>query len=157
MTGPKPKPPPERFWPKVQGGGVDECWLWQGTKGSRGHGRFYVAPNQFTGAHRFAYEQLIGPVPDGLVLDHLCLTPPCVNPWHLDPVTSAVNTRRAADLITVCPRGHEYDEANTQVDGRGFRHCRACRRYLARVRRSPQTPTPDAPVAQHQPNPKGKQ
>jgi hypothetical protein len=77
-------------------------------------------------AHRFAYEELVGPIPEGLTLDHLCRNPPCVNPDHLEPVTQAENRRRAAAAITHCPQGHEYDEKNTRIDSKGARVCRAC-------------------------------
>lgn len=71
------------------------CWLWQGPKVKgygvmRRNGRSYVT-------HRWVYEQFIADIPDGLELDHLCRQRDCINPWHLDPVTSSVNTQRAWD------------------------------------------------------------
>ena len=82
------------------------------------------------GAHRFAYELLIGPIPDGLQIDHLCRVPLCVNVAHLEPVTNRVNTVRGKAGLrqrtkTHCPRGHAYDAANTRLY-KGGRYCRAC-------------------------------
>ena len=132
--GPKPRPVADRFWEKVAPAPADECWLWQAHVNSDGYGLFYVGPTQTTvRAHRRAYEQLIGPIPDGLVLDHLCRAPSCVNPWHLDPVTDKVNVLRAesrCSKLTHCKHGHEFTEANTSYqkgrDGRPRRRCRTC-------------------------------
>lgn len=77
----------------------DGCWLWSGNVNPDGYGR--VAWRRADGvsrtgfAHRFAYERLVGPVPDGLVLDHLCRNTVCVRPDHLEPVTDSENSRRA--------------------------------------------------------------
>lgn len=71
------------------------CWHWQGAIGSHGYGQF-LGPDGVVGlAHRISYELHIGPVPEGLQLDHLCRVRPCVNPAHLEPVTCAENLRRA--------------------------------------------------------------
>lgn len=80
-----------RFWLRVHK--TDDCWLWTSTL-RRGYGRFWIAPGRFVPAHRFAYELLVGPIPEGLELDHLCRNPACVNPAHLDPVTHRENVRR---------------------------------------------------------------
>jgi hypothetical protein len=82
-----------RFWEKVDK--TDTCWLWTGSSDRLGYGRFSTWPS-VTLAHRFAYELLAGPIPDGLVIDHLCRTPSCVNPDHLEPVTQRENLRRGA-------------------------------------------------------------
>lgn len=128
---------PQRFWNKVR---IDtgDCWVW--TAGVTGYGYGHYRPggsaNQRV-AHRVAYETLIAPVPAGLVLDHLCRRPACVNPAHLDAVTQQQNVLRGSAQaarnarVTRCPHGHEYDEANTYVytrkDGRVGRYCLACR------------------------------
>lgn len=79
------------------------CWRWKGTLTDRGYGTYKYrnpspgAPRQIAvKAHRVIYERLIGPIPEGLELDHLCRNRPCVNPAHLEPVTHRENTRRAA-------------------------------------------------------------
>ena len=86
-------------------------------------------------AHRLAFESLVDPVPKGLHIDHLCRVRCCVNPAHMEPVTPGENVRRGeamekfrrwAASITHCPRGHEYNDANTYIDKKGSRCCRAC-------------------------------
>lgn len=89
---PKPRSAEERFWRNVERGRNDECWLWTGRDG---RGRFTV-DGKFVYAYRFAYELLVGPIPAGLVLDHVvCDNPRCVNPAHLEPTTQGENARRA--------------------------------------------------------------
>ena len=90
-----------RFWKKVEK--TDTCWLWTGTKRSDGYGRFFrTGAKLSTPVHRYAYELLVGTIPDGLTIDHVyaygCRNRHCVNPNHLEPVTRAVNTHRAAEV-----------------------------------------------------------
>jgi hypothetical protein len=130
------KPPVERFWDYVSKA-PNSCWPWTGTRDEKGYGRHYVGRDQLK-AHRYSYELLVGPIPAGLVIDHLCRNTSCVNPDHLEPVTNRENNRRGAVLITACPQGHPYDERNTVLDGKGHRTCRECRRVrtaLWRARR----------------------
>lgn len=141
---------PSAFWDKVQPCPMSGCWLWTayviGPKKGRwneGYGQVWngvrVVP-----AHRYSFISLVGEIPDGLVLDHLCRIRCCVNPAHLEPVTRAENTRRG-DLSrngdvqrnrTHCPRGHEYNKANTYTCSRGKRMCRECSRLNMRARRA---------------------
>lgn len=135
----------ERFWPKVDGGDVSECWLWTAYIDPNGYGRFSVGGRAggMRGAHRVAYELMIAEIPAGLELDHLCRVRHCVNPWHLEPVTPLVNSQRSTAgavnaqrqlAITHCPQGHTYDDANTRIKKNGTRACRACDRDAARRR-----------------------
>lgn len=113
------------------------CWEWQGAKNARGYGRIAMPSGKMGGyrdsTHRVSYEEYVGPIPDGMVLDHLCRNPSCCNPEHLEAVTQKVNLRRgdtfqAANLLkTHCPHGHEYTPENTRRVARG-RRCRACER-----------------------------
>lgn len=110
----------------------DDCWEWTGSystkNGLKTYGRF-----ECRGAHIAFYELVVGPVPDGLILDHLCRNKGCVNPSHLEPVTALENNRRA-NCRTSCSKGHLYDEQNTSYDKRGRKRCRACWREKARSR-----------------------
>ncbi len=132
----------ERFWAKVDTSGI--CWEWTGGK-ANGYGRFAITsaqrgPGRFAQSHRYAWEQLVGPIPDGLFLDHLCRNPACVNPDHLEPVTNRVNllrgygvTRRNA-AKTHCPRRHALVEGNLVPARlvRGQRECLTCSREKRR-------------------------
>lgn len=131
----------DRFWSKVdrQGDDPDACWLWRGCTQAPGYGRFRVEPATVY-AHRYAYEQMVGPIPDGMVLDHLCRVPACVNPLHLEPVTQAENVRRGSkngmQSRTHCANGHPFDAANTIADGRSGRVCRACKNDRSRAHKA---------------------
>ena len=85
----------ERFWAKVRLGAGTSCWEWEAHRQPSGYGQF--SENQVVVyAHRWAYERFVGPIPEGMHLDHLCRNTRCVNPNHLEPVTQAENNRRAA-------------------------------------------------------------
>jgi len=75
--GPKPRPPGERFWEKVERRGDADCWLWRATTAWGGYGVFHVSATRSQMAHRFAYEDLVGPIPEGLDLHHTCHTDEC--------------------------------------------------------------------------------
>jgi len=129
---------PQRFWSKVNPNGPlwngTPCWEWTASKDKDGYGHFAVG-RRMALAHRIAYEAFTGPIPDGLESDHLCRNPSCVNPLHLEPVTSKVNSQRgltglAAGAVmkakTHCPHGHPYDEVNTYFRKNGDRLCKTC-------------------------------
>lgn len=119
---------PEKVWSRVDIGSGDDCWLWTGIRDRQGYGLVGFR-NRFTRVHRFAYEQMVGPIPDGLVIDHLCGVTSCVNPRHLEPVTSAENTRRymeAEGRRDRCKAGHEPDFLTVNRPGQPYRRCRAC-------------------------------
>lgn len=69
------------------------CWLWGGTRDKWGYGKITIRQVKQS-VHRVVYRELVGPIPDGLTLDHLCRNPPCCNPDHMEPVTNAENVRR---------------------------------------------------------------
>ena len=133
----------ERFLVKVRK--TESCWLWTGPVFG-GYGQFQpcvTGMNRSCFAHRFSYELFIGPIPEGLVLDHLCRVRLCVNPVHLEPVTQSENMLRAQPLTwnyyatrEQCKNGHVYTEENTLIDKTyGYRRCRTCNRDRARIRR----------------------
>jgi hypothetical protein len=134
---------PEAFWAKTRienRGYLTPCLYWTGAK-TDGYGRFGVNRRPAM-AHRLAYEALMGPIPDGLVLDHLCRNRPCVAVDHLEAVTQRENllrgdtdaARRAGQ--TECIHGHPFDEANTFYPRDGGRECRTCRNAQGRARRA---------------------
>jgi hypothetical protein len=119
----------KRFWDKVQI--TDDCWLWQGSRNDKGYGHIRV-DRRLHGAHRVAYELVVGPIPDGLVIDHLCRVRNCVRPDHLETVTNAENLRRGLSgiLKVECVNGHAYTPENTYRYPDGRRACRTCRADL---------------------------
>lgn len=106
------------------------CWIWGLKKDKKtGYGTLTINYKVYK-AHRVSYEAFVGPIPEGLHIDHLCRVRACVNPLHLQPVTPLVNTRRGMNhnvLTSRCPQGHEYNEENTYRHG-GRRYCRPCKR-----------------------------
>jgi len=109
------------------------CWIWQLGRTGRGYGLIKLPrSNKKQNAHRAVYERLVGPVPSGLELDHLCRNQLCVNPDHLEPVTHRENLRRgpkpAHVLKTHCPAGHPYEGDNLYISPDGGRNCRACKK-----------------------------
>lgn len=161
-TGPKRVPLGIRFWQFVYPDPNTGCWLWGGATYC-GYGRVSAggAKARTLVAHRVAYELLVGPIPVGLTLDHLCRVHECVNPTHLEPVTQRVNTLRGtgsgarAIRTGQCHRGHAFSPENTRIDikksdGIPFRVCRACARTRSgsrrqRVRAADIDTTPQAP------------
>lgn len=89
----------ERFLSKVDKR-ADGCWHWTAALMPNGYGYFRVSTprRRMVYAHRAAYELLVGPIPDGMVIDHLCRNKSCVNPEHLEVVTQGENVRRGWEL-----------------------------------------------------------
>lgn len=126
------------FWLQVNKSGpipvhepeLGHCWVWTGFCSPQGYGRFKFG-GRLLSAHRFSYELEIGPIRDGLTIDHLCRNRGCVRPSHLEPVTRKVNTLRGETIVaahaakTHCPKGHPYDEVNTRLY-EGRRYCKQC-------------------------------
>lgn len=130
-----------RFWSKVLLPTEGDCMRWRGTHVGGGYGQFLVAGRRI-GAHRVSYELAYGTIPEGLVIDHVkargCRFRDCVNPEHLEPVTTQENTARGGlgavnGQKTHCPHGHPYEGRNLIKDPRGYRLCRTCKQ--ARQRR----------------------
>ena len=123
----------ERFWSKVsimpRG-----CWNWTGALVD-GYGQFWNG-NKLVPAHQYSYEIFVGPIPEGLQLDHLCRNRACVEPSHLEVVTLQENIRRGLTgklnntnaLKTHCLHGHPYNSENTILRSQGGRDCRICHR-----------------------------
>lgn len=142
MTGPLSLSTEERFWNKVSRS--DSCWLWAGAILKNGYGYAWDGQRARL-AHRFAYELKKGLIPDGLVIDHLCRVPACVNPDHLEAVTQMENVWRGEGPRvqrerrlgqTHCKRGnHPLAGDNLYVDKRGRRACRECARVGDRDRK----------------------
>lgn len=135
----------ERFWSKVDASA--SCWEWTASLAGKGYGKYSVTKNGKTTypyAHRYAWESLVGPIPDGMDIDHLCKNIKCVNPDHLEPVSRRENLMRSCGFVaknavkTHCPQGHEFTEDNTYVqtrDGYSGRSCLTCRRVRGGGRR----------------------
>lgn len=117
------------------------CWLWRTAGSAHGYGQFRRADEIVPVlAHRHAYELFKGPIPHGYQVDHLCRVRRCVNPEHLEAVTGAVNTQRAAQAKTHCIHGHLYVGENIGVTstggGRIARYCRVCKRDRSKKRQA---------------------
>jgi hypothetical protein len=140
--------PIKRFWGYVDKNGPmseamgTQCWIWKGGHTRDGYGSMRLKSKGIK-PHRFAYELLIGPIPENLELDHLCRNTGCCNPWHLEPVTSAVNILRSNNSAAVnarkdyCIHGHPLSGDNLVIVC-GKRQCRACNRERTRKRREAQ-------------------
>lgn len=114
-----------------------ECWLWIPRANPRGYGTIRFE-GRMMGAHRLAYEAAWGPIPDGLVIDHLCNVTACCNPLHLRAVTQSENVRRGTAPAAInarkthCKWGHPFTSQNTYIRRDGSRSCRLCQRVSSR-------------------------
>lgn len=122
----------QRFWSYVQKS--DGCWEWGGPITYKGYGVIGFWQKTYP-AHRVSFELHNGPIPDGLVIDHVCRKRNCVNPAHLRAVTPRVNSLENSESFsalnarkTHCPRGHEYAAGNMSRTSNGGRYCLACKR-----------------------------
>lgn len=131
MTFKKTVPEFVRFWNKterVESG----CIEWTAYKNKEGYGWFRLSDGVIP-AHRYAYQALVGPIPDGLVLDHLCRVRHCVRVDHLEAVTPAENNRRNVySHATHCRHGHEFTPENTYNPQGTEQICRTCLREAGR-------------------------
>lgn len=129
----------ERFWSRVDKSG--ECWLWLAGKTSAGYGAITIDKTRVL-AHRWAYLTCKGDLVDGLVIDHLCGTPLCVRPDHLEQVPQRINVLRGGSPMaqqarqTECKNGHAFTPENTIRDRQGKRRCRTCANEWYRERRA---------------------
>jgi hypothetical protein len=137
----------ERFWAKVNK--TETCWLWTGCTTRPiplGYGRIRIG-HKFVVAHRYAWMQVNGPIPEGLELDHLCKVRHCVNPDHLEPVDHLTNVRRGERGLVInemrdyepmmeCHEGHRMVGDNIYVRPDGYVQCRECNRRRARELRA---------------------
>lgn len=142
----------DRFWERVDKDGpipeycpsLGPCWVWRLDTNQAGYAMFQFDHRQMR-AHRWSYQHVVGPIPDGLVLDHLCRVRHCVRPSHLEAVTGAVNNSRSlignrnwSQQRTECDRGHPFTPENSYwffnaKIGRATRVCRQCR-YVSNKR-----------------------
>jgi hypothetical protein len=121
------------FWSTIDRNGpipayapnLGPCWIWKGYIHPSGYGRL-MYQSRYVQSHIFAYQLTVGPIPNGLHLDHLCRVRACANPTHLEPVTSAENSRRGSLAYTHCRRaGHEFTPDNIKLVN-GHRTCWTC-------------------------------
>ena len=122
----------ERFWEKVTK--TETCWLWTGGHTRESYPQFWDGKRVL--AHRWAYQQFVGPIPPGLHLDHVrergCTSTLCVRLSHLEPVTPRENTMRSNGITAInarkthCAHGHKYTPETLHMSRTGHRQCRAC-------------------------------
>src|SRR5882757_2009475 len=122
------------FWDKVEM--TKTCWNWTAGKVD-GYGVFKIGGTDKK-AHRVAYEAVVGPIPEGMCIDHLCRNRACVYPLHMEVVTWRQNIHRGQGIAaknrakTHCKRGHEFTLSNTYRTAMGGRGCRQCKQAAAK-------------------------
>lgn len=116
---------------------ITDCHSWTGPRSKSGYGKV-MRDGKTLRAHRVAYEMWVGPIPEGMEIDHLCRNRLCVNPEHLEAVTPEVNQSRRKWVRDCCANGHPWTEKDTYwytaKDGRQARQCRECNRQRCRRR-----------------------
>jgi hypothetical protein len=124
----------ERFFPKVERIPFSTCWLWNAAVNKEGYGEIKAEQgNKKYKAHRVAYELYKGPIPDGLVIDHICRNTSCVNPDHLRAITKVENTMIGFGYMAklarrdCCNHGHPFTAENTISKNGKRRKCRTCK------------------------------
>lgn len=132
MPGKKYAPTDIKILANVAKDAATGCWNWMRAKDRDGYGSTCVNGKRVS-SHRAAYEVFVGPIPQGLFLDHLCRNPSCCNPAHLEPVTNRENLMRGVrkTLQTHCKNGHPLDGGNLKPTKRGNRQCRVCQSAAA--------------------------
>lgn len=146
--------PEDRFWARVETG--DGCWLWQGALDGKGYGQM-MWDGKPGRTHRWAYEHFVGPIPEGMTIDHMCGVPRCVRPDHLRAVTLQQNIlAHHREQTQTCRQGHDTTFPGSTVTRkksdrksgvRFVRKCVECERLSAerrRVRERASRNTPDA-------------
>jgi hypothetical protein len=127
------------FWSRVDvPASAFDCWAWEKTQTDKGYGQYRIGDKVFL-AHRISYELAFGEIPESLEIDHLCRNTICVNPFHLEAVTSQINNLRSRNPTalnakkTHCTRGHELTETNLhKVKDSNWRICKECVRSRQR-------------------------
>lgn len=145
------KTPAERFLRQLEKIKCEGCWEWRHSFTSAGYGKFRV-DDRWLLSHRVSYEINVGPIPDGLQIDHKCRNRKCVNPAHMEPVTQRENILRGDSMVRPllerCRRGHELTGDNIATDRNGERRCLICRRASRRTanrnRKKSSAPPPSA-------------
>ncbi len=134
-----------RFWSKVDKNGLvsvnrpelGRCWNWLAQISNKGYGQFKLTRSRTSRpAHRWSYQYIVGPIPMGLILDHLCRNRCCVNPAHLEPVTNRENVLRGFSPLAqaarspLCKYGHPFDKTvnrhGKRYNGKSYRRCSIC-------------------------------
>lgn len=99
------------------------CWEWTGAKNDSGYGQLRSGQGRLVYAHRLAFEMYVGPIPEGMVIDHLCRTPSCVNPLHLEAVSVSENAQRGVLCHGgFCAWGHALKQRKNRSGG----YCPPC-------------------------------
>ncbi len=127
------------------------CWLWTGSLDAKGYGHIHIMVRGAALAHRVSWERHRGPIPDGMVIDHLCRVRSCVNPDHLRVVTPRVNVLENSLSLpamqvrrNACKYGHPYEGANVAFTKHGARRCKVCAARATRVWRATKEASPCA-------------